>query len=855
MKDFIIKKIFDIKPTNKKGEIDYELIYKVEKILDLKRLIEKHQRLLKIPVNPIQKKNRIHDAPVKFLKTERISNKLDSKEYIIQELSGVFKEIEKKEKILKAKLEKLKLDKIERTLIKKVSQNTIEEYSDIEKIINNYSKTKTSINIIPEKIKTTEKDFGPKKILNESFEIVSFKNSKKQEKQKIQKRAYSFKISFQNLGGKFVLVIFSIFIVTNLVFFGLKAQINKQEIVTKAFEGFKNLYQAQASFNNISIDKFLNSKSYLETAYINFLDASQELESLGKEILKVLALISPNEVLTSGYYTVYLGKDLSSAGKSMVNAFELLAKIDIGYVFDINAKTQNSNQEILTPAKIINGVGFYLKDANNYLTSAQNNLNKISLNAIPVEYRKDFIKLKDSLPKTRKNIELLSSNFGIFGDILGINGSKKYLILFENNSEMRATGGFIGSYALATINNASLEDIKVDDIYNIDGQLEAKIIPPKPIQKISTAWSTHDANWFLDFPTSAKKISWFFEKTGNPTPDSIIAITPKFIEDILKITGPIEIKDENFIVDSSNFLDLLQYKVEDLDRKTGNPKKILAKLTSGLLQKLANLDNNNLKNSIKTFNDNIKEKNILFYFKDKESENLADLLNINGKLVSKQNSDFLALVNSNLNGFKTDKLINQRINLEVNIKDDGSISNILKVSRKHLGGDLAFDWYNKVNSDYFRVYAPENSVYITAQGHTKEKIPDPIDYLKSGFKEDEDVVKINANSVNIDGIDIFKESGKTVFGSWLYVSPKEEVDYTIEYAPPFKIMEDKIYSLYIQKQPGQENNEISVKINYPNNFIIKEKSDNLTIGPNNSLVFNSGLRQDEEISIKLANNY
>ena len=43
-----------------------------------------------------------------------------------------------------------------------------------------------------------------------------------------------------------------------------------------------------------------------------------------------------------------------------------------------------------------------------------------------------------------------------------------YLVLLQNDTEMRANGGFFGSYAVATIDKAKVE-LRFQDIYTPDG--------------------------------------------------------------------------------------------------------------------------------------------------------------------------------------------------------------------------------------------------------------------------------------------------------------------------------------------------------------------------------------------------
>lgn len=798
MREFIIKKIFDIRHLTKDGNIDFELIYRVKKILNLKEIEETEKPHKKKIKEEVYKK--INKREV--LKFKKFKDPYDLKGIprsktetleIYKEIIHTLNELEKKEKQIKSKLEKIKLDKLE----KKIETERSEIY---------FYEQEPSFKI----------------------ELIEEK----------PKKQAVFKIS-----KSFILTLGMIFLALNFSFFYFKAQVNKSEIILKSIEGFKNLYQAKSAFSDFSFENFDESKRYLYSAYKEFYLASKKLESLGKEVLKILAVISPNEILKTGYNTVNLGKNLSEAGIYFSKAFELLSKLRLKDII----LSSNKDSSLITPAKVLYGTELYLKKAKTSLEEAKINLSNISINSIPVEFRKDFITLKEKLPTLNNTINIIEGNFSNIIDLLGINEQKYYLLLFQNNSEIRATGGFIGSYALIKVKDAEIQEIKVDDIFNIDGQLIEKIIPPKPIQKISTAWSTHDANWFFDFEKSAKKISWFFEKTGNPSPDMIIALTPNLVKDILSLTGPIEV--DKILLNQNNFLELLQYRVEEVDKPTGQPKRIMAKITKKLLEKIADFSPNEISKLVKIIEKNIKQKDILFYFKNEDLQKFGNEISITGKVID-SNYDYLAVVNSNLNGYKTDKVIEQNIDLSIKINYDGTIVDEVKVRRKHNGGDSVFPWYNKVNSNYIRIYTPLNSVFSEAQGHTIEEIKDPIDYYKEGFKDDKDVFEIYSKSLKINGIDIFKESKKTVYGAWIYVSPKEEVEFKIRYILPFKIdSENKTYSLYLQKQPGQENNRIRVTIEFPENFKLKEKSSNLKFLSDNKLEFSSSFKTDQKVFV------
>ncbi|MEK7452859.1 MAG: DUF4012 domain-containing protein, partial [Patescibacteria group bacterium] len=378
----------------------------------------------------------------------------------------------------------------------------------------------------------------------------------------------------------------------------------------------------------------------------------------------------------------------------------------------------------------------------------------------------------------------------------------------QNTAEARATGGFLGSYGLMSSEFGYITDIFMDDIYNLDGQLSYKVVPPEPIQKISTSWSMHDANWFLDFPTSAKKISFFYEKSGGPTPDGVIAINENVLKGILETVGSINMPEYGITLDSNNFMDTLQYKIEeDYDKTINKPKKILDDMLPKIFEKFADLSQDDLTKLFNLFVNHLNKKDILIWANDFKYQDFVLKKGWAGEILSSSESDYLAVVSTNINGFKTDRVIDQEISKITDIQEDGSIINTINIKRTHNGGEEKYDWLNKVNSSYMRVYLPLGSELLDARGFTKEKYKAPIDYQKAGFAFDSDILK-SINSLKIDErteTQVFEESGKTVFGNWVYVSPGKDVELSYTYKLPFKLDKSKKgddLNFIFQVQPG-----------------------------------------------------
>ncbi len=457
------------------------------------------------------------------------------------------------------------------------------------------------------------------------------------------------------------------------------------------------------------------------------------------------------------------------------------------------------------------------------MISAKQNLDDIKISALPSQIQPEMLVISDKMPQITESAALALDWIDKFLEILGNQKAKKYLLVFQNNAEARATGGFIGTYGLLDLDQGQIKNLFIDGIFNADGQLRENIIPPPPIQKISTAWSMHDANWFADFPTSAQKLMWFYEKTGGPTPDGVISLTPTVIERLLESTGPIDMPEYGVSLNAQNFAEITQYKVEvDYDKELNQPKKILADFAPKFMEKIGQeLKNNNLE-ILKIINQAFKEKHILVYFSEPELQEFVKKQGWAGEILPAQ-QDYFSVVNTNINGYKTDKVIDETIKHSSQILKDGSIIDTLEIIRHHLEGKSEFDWFNEVNSDYLRVYLPRGSQLISVSGQTKEESKSPIDYQAAGFKSDSDVAQ-EEQSLKKDeasGTDIFEESGKTVFGNWVYVSPGETATLIYQYRLPFKVDmsgKDTDFSLLAQKQSGSPGSKFETEISWPQNM-------------------------------------
>ena len=640
--------------------------------------------------------------------------------------------------------------------------------------------------------------------------------------------------------------VISVLLFSAIAFVSYGLQI-KEDVQVKGQQALGFLAQAQEALKN---QDFSGARASINSAQQQFKEAENQLNTLGGDMLDIFSNLPFLSKISSGKNLVGAGDELTLAVGEITEIVALFSKLE--NPFDEEREEPQSMVDLFLAANE------HITRARTFLDRANENVQKVKPEDLPIEYQDKFIKIKESLPLIVTMIDKFEQNSEVYLELLGYNGPRKYLFLFQNNQEMRATGGFIGSYGLLHINNGEIKNLIIDGIFNPDGQLFEDVIPPSPLQKISAGWSTHDANWYPHFPSSAHKIAWFYEKTGGPTVDGIITFTPTVMKKMLEVTGEIDMPEYGTSVNAENFIERTQFEVEiDFDKELNQPKKFIADLAPKTLNKLFSMrDPKDVSKVFSVMSDALKEKHILIYSFDENVQNMVSSQGWSGEILNTE-KDFLMVINSNINGFKTDGVIDETISHKAEIMQDGSIIDTVKIIRTHNGGDSDFDWWNRVNSNYMRVYVPQGSQLITAKGHTREIVEPPLDYKKLKFEVHLDVLEQEQNMKTDEntGTRIYEEENKTVFANWVYVSPKETVEMEYQYLLPFKIDLGKnnegvdTYSLLAQKQSGSDYSKFESIITYEPDMSAVWKYPEIVDVSNKELKFSKDLKTDQFIGI------
>jgi len=593
-------------------------------------------------------------------------------------------------------------------------------------------------------------------------------------------------------------------------------------IIISAFSVFTIVLPAKVVYKDIqktslqakiTVDAI--KKQNIALADIELKKTKKELTQTQKDLqnLSLLKFIP----IASGYYAD--GQHLIKAGFYGLDAVTVLIDSVEPYADVLGLKGQGSfvggtaSQRIETAVKTMGKITPHIDDIAKYLSLAKKELDYVNPSNYPSFLGGD--KIKRELAQIKK----LTSNgvafvndakplIKILPSLLGEPKEKKYLVLFQNDKELRPAGGFITAYAIFRIDKGIIHVDRSDDIYTLDNSVRGKPKAPEPILKYLPKVSVlnlRDANLSPDFVESMKTFNSLYEKSSAKVDvDGIIALDTSVLVSTIKIlddevyAGGIKFTSQNdkrcdcpsviytleSLISTPKSLDL---RVTSLATVQAARKDILGVLLYAIMEKA-------LKSSPKIywgplFQDMIKqtnEKHVLFYLYNKDAQSGVEALNASGR-IKQFEGDYLHINQANFGGAKANLFVKESVKTSFDIANEGTIKKTITINYKNPyppsdcnleRGNLCL---NAVLRDWIRIYTPVGSVLIDSTGSE---------------------VKLNT----------YEELGKTVFEGFLTVRPKGVATFTISYTLPFKVNSDTL-PVFIQKQPGTNDNEYTIVVN------------------------------------------
>lgn len=549
------------------------------------------------------------------------------------------------------------------------------------------------------------------------------------------------------------------------------------------------------SLKNNNIDEVKTELSYLKRDYEQFGKASSKIYWLS--YMPVIGGYVSD--LKNG---VLAGSEMLNAAEISVLAIEPYADL-IGFKKGATFAEKSADDRIQTAVLTLDKVLTRVDDISTHVEKAKVAIDKINPSRYPNKIGKREIR-----PKLISYIDQFDSIASLFINakplivrlpkLMGVDGEKNYLVLFQNDAELRPTGGFLTAYAVFKVNQGKIQALRSKDIYELDDTIKSHPRAPEKIllyHKEVNKFFIRDSNLSPDFYESVKLFNSLYDQSSQKIDyDGIITVDTNVLVDTLQILGDTEVRGTVFsskIEPKYNIPQVIYRLLDEIDRPVGyikeDRKGILGDLLYVLMQKALGFSPSQYWGPLsQEMIKNMREKHILIYLKDNEAQKALEAINFAGRIIDTKD-DYLHISDTNFAGAKSNLFVTHTIKSDTIFNNQGKVQRKLTIEYKNpfKHSDCSLErgglCINASLRNWLRIYVPIGSHLISFQGSEKS-------------------------------VKTYDELRKTVFEGFLNIKPEGKATVNIVYSLPDNFIKKNNYKLLIQKQPGTKGHEYDILI-------------------------------------------
>jgi len=254
------------------------------------------------------------------------------------------------------------------------------------------------------------------------------------------------------------------------------------------------------------------------------------------------------------------------------------------------------------------------------------------------QINRPLAKARTSIDGLNSAAQFVSGIAPTFSQMLGADGGPRtYLVVAQGNSEIRSTGGFLGSIGPLHIDNGNitLGDFRgIADLYP-SGVDEGVPFAPMTDEELAifgphVSYQIGDANFIPDFKRVGEIVKYAWEAKGYEHVDGVIGVDPVFLQDMLAIAGPVT-TSTGVTVDGSNAAEFLLHDVYYLPTEEQDPlfEEVAALSFNQLMSNLGNVSLSQLTDIVKK---NVEVRRFQMYMVADNEEAAMELVGCDGKL-------------------------------------------------------------------------------------------------------------------------------------------------------------------------------------------------------------------------------
>jgi hypothetical protein len=456
-----------------------------------------------------------------------------------------------------------------------------------------------------------------------------------------------------------------------------------------------------------------------------------------------------------------------------------------------------------------------------------NSINKLDPEALPSftpSKYKDLLssvllKTKDTQTNFPKYSELIKSLVTKLPDLLGSKKPVTYLIIFQNEKEMRASGGLLTAYGIITLDKGNVVgEIVTRDMWDLQGDIWAYSPAINYYNIYGQLWlmengcgaselRSQDSGIYPDLQTSMKMFTKYYDNMQLELPekypvyDNVVILNTFFASDMVSLIQPL-VMDDCSIVTSENLAKVIFDKREAVGERKSN----IGRVAKAAEKELTSISSSKLPDVITTLIKTIEAKNIAFSSKDPAMQEYFDKLGLTARIKSDFQGDYFHLNEAQVCGLKANFYLYDTVQQTISIADNGTVSKSVRV-----------EWVNEKVYDpneneiisssrsfpyraWIRFMAPPGTDFIYTDGYAKSRyLYYPENYYDAPMDKE----------VN-DNVIWFEHRRMTE------ADPVRTYDLNVAYNLPeiANYTEEKGYQMLIQKHPGKKAEKYIISISY-----------------------------------------
>jgi hypothetical protein len=382
--------------------------------------------------------------------------------------------------------------------------------------------------------------------------------------------------------------------------------------------------------------------------------------------------------------------------------------------------------------------------------------------------------------------------------LLGMDRPRTYLLLVQNNHELRGTGGFIAAVGRITVDKGRVTDLDFADSYEFYSSDKTYPPPPPPLLKYMgiEMLLPRDANWSPDLPTAAQLFEFLYLRERGGAIDGIVTVDLNAVRHVVEGLEPLEVAGLADPITSANveeqIIQLYDSPTEggdvatDLGEWWSNRKNFIPAMAKSILQRVEDRDIN-LIAMVAAMQNALSDRSVQVWMKDPAIQSIFNQAGWGGALRPEQGADFLAVVDSNVGYNKVDAALQRGADYAVTWPDGADEAALATLTLTYTHpvdaedpgcpagtryGASYEDMVERCYFDFVRVYVPGGSELVAAEG----VVPDSIAVRRG-------------------------ERGTRVLTGYFTVEPRQSHQVRFTYRLPPDITPEA-YRLIVQRQSG-----------------------------------------------------